>query len=172
MPLFVLALLQAAAVPTVVDPLLPAWAGQVQCYAPDPVRRECSSIGVYRKGPAGAVLNEAAVLISESPPVVMTTVAPVQIRGGAICGIMKPGDVAASTFRVAGAAATPEQTARLRKQMASAMTSLFGKEICTSMSTKGGRSIGEARVDGVLVPEMEQPVVWVPVTDGYKIRSK
>src|SRR6201989_2400368 len=112
MMLFAAALAQATA-PLGADPLLPAWSGQIQCYAPDTARRECNSIGAYRKGPNGVVLNEATVLILASPPVVMTTVAPVRVKDGAICGTMSREDVATSTFTVSGSAASAEQTAAL-----------------------------------------------------------
>jgi hypothetical protein len=62
MILLSIALLQAAAAGG--DPLAPAWSDQVQCYGPDAARRECLSIGAYRRGPDGGVLNEAVVLIS------------------------------------------------------------------------------------------------------------
>lgn len=150
------------------DPLAPAWSDQVQCYAPDAARRECASIGAYRRGADGVVLNEAVVLISPSPRIVMTSVAPVQVKDGAICGTLRPGDVAASTFTVAGAPATPEQAAALQTQMTAAMQPLFGKEVCTSMTANGG---GQARVDGVHVPAMDQPVIWVPKSAGWKIRA-
>lgn len=167
MILLAIALLQTAAA-TGGDPLAPAWSDQVQCYGPDTTRRECASIGAYRRGPGDVVLNEAVVLISPSPHIVMTSVAPVQVKDGAICGVLRPGDVAASTFAVAGAPATPEQAAALRKQMTAAMQPLFGKEVCTSMTASGG---GEARIDGVRVPAMDQPVIWVPKSAGWKIRS-
>jgi len=130
------------------DPLSPAWSGQVQCYVPDTTRRECSSIGAYRRGPDGVVFNEATVLISSAPHVVMTTVAPVRIKGGAICGSMSQDDVVNSTFAVSGAPATAEQAAALKRQMILAMQPLFGKEVCTSITTKAGSPMGEARIDG------------------------
>ncbi|MBA4012504.1 MAG: hypothetical protein C0481_11610 [Phenylobacterium sp.] len=171
MILLSIALLQAAAAGGG-DPLAPARSDQVQCYGPDATRRECVSIGAYHRSPDGGVLNEAIVLITPDPRIIMTTVAPVQVKDGAICGAMQPAHLAASTFTVADAPATPEQTAALRQELAKAMQPLFGKEICTSITTTpDGASIGQARVDGVRQPAMDQPVIWVPKAAGWKIRT-
>jgi hypothetical protein len=154
------------------DPLSPAWSGQVQCYVPDVTRRECSSIGAYQHGPDGVVLNEATILVSSSLAVVMTTVAPVTIKDGGICGSMSRGDIENSSFSVSGAPATSEQVGILKRQMILAMEPLFGKEVCTFMRTSAGISTAEARVDGVHLPQMDQPAIWVPKSAGYKVRAK
>jgi len=151
------------------DPLAPAWAGQVQCYVPDVRRRECKSIGAYERVGSRAVLNQATVLVSSTPPVVVTTVAPVWIKEGRVCGLMGQDDIWRSAFSVSGAAATAEQEAALKRQMVLAMQPLFGKEVCTVVTKGAGKSIGRAWVDGVRRPQMDQPVLWVPKSAGYKV---
>lgn len=145
------------------DVLAPAWSGQVQCYSPDEARRRCSSIGAYRRTPDGKILNDATVGIGKSPNVVMTTVAEAVVKEAGICGLIRQSDVEGSTFTVDGAPATAPQTDVLKRQMTVAMQTFFGREVCVSPT-------GEARVDGVRMPQMDQPVIWVPKDGGYQVR--
>lgn len=145
------------------DPIAPAWSGQVQCFMPDEAHKQCGSIGIYRRGQDGEILNEAIVAIAKSPVIIMQTVAPVEIKNGLICGVIASADVEKSMFSVDGADATDEQAASLKQSMSSAMQPLFGHEVCTSPA-------GEAFVDGAHVPQMDQPVRWVPADGGYSVR--
>lgn len=147
----------------VADPIAPAWSGQVQCYSPDEGRRECSSIGAYRRTLDGKILNEAIVGISKSPNITMTTVAEVQIRQDLICGALDVRDVEGSAFAVEGVPATAEQAELLKQAMTTAMQPLFGREVCVSPS-------GEAHVNGTRMPQMDQRVRWVPGDAGYTVR--
>jgi hypothetical protein len=152
------------------DPLAPAWTGQVQCYSPDMRSRHCSSIGAYRHGPDGKVLNEAVVAISKAPHIVMTTVAEVRIKDGSTCGLMVAADVANSTFSIEGAPATAEQAALLKQHMTAAMQPLFGREVCVALVASEDGMKGEARVDGTRFPQMDQAVIWVPADAGYSVK--
>ena len=156
----VLAVLAAGAI---ADPLAPAWAGQVQCYAPDPELKQCASIGGYRREMDGKIMNTAIVAISKSPAITMSTLAEVKIEQGRICSLITPADIEGAAFRVEGASATVDQAAQLKRAMASAMQPLFGRKVCVSPA-------GEAWVDGTRTPKLDQTVGWVPARAGYAVR--
>lgn len=161
--MLILAAVSALAAASAADPLAPAWAGQVQCYAPDAELKQCSSIGRYRREMDGKILNEAVVAISKSPAITMSTLAEVSVEQGRICSVISPAEVEGAAFRIQGAVAPVDQAARLKTAMASAMQPLFGRKVCVSPA-------GEAWVDGVRRPQMDQKVIWVPARGGYGVR--
>ncbi len=66
-----LTLMLAGAEPA--DPIGPALAGKVQCYAPNVARKTCSSIGAYARTADGHIDNRALVLVSPSPVIILET---------------------------------------------------------------------------------------------------
>src|ERR1700720_1128659 len=62
-----------------------------------------------------------------------------------------------------------KQTATLRQQMQSAMKGFFGPEICSTYVPADGLLLAKVTVDGASQPTMEQKVIWVSPTDGYKV---
>ncbi|HVC59441.1 MAG TPA: hypothetical protein VND19_03620 [Acetobacteraceae bacterium] len=151
------------------SPITPAAQGQLQCYTPDVARKTCQSLAAYKGGANGAIDNIAIVLISQIPPVVMTTDSPVVIKANQVCGSIRPQDIDAASFTVGGGPADPAQTATLRQQMESAMKGLFGHEICTAYVSAHGSLLATVTVDGVSQPTMDQRVIWVSPTDGYTV---
>jgi hypothetical protein len=147
------------------DPVAPARQGLVQCYAPDPARKTCRSIGGYSFQPDGAILNSASVLISPSPLIVMRTVAPVQIKTGAICGRISQTDVDQASFTYEGKPLEGDGAARLRGAIGGAMSPLLGHEICTAFVADGDVLSGQVSLDGVRKADMDQKVLWVSPSD-------
>src|SRR5580698_4644363 len=70
------------------DPLAPARVGELQCYTPDTVRKTCSALAGYTFG-NGGIDNQAEVLLSPKPIIVMKTVSPVWVRACSVCGPLR-----------------------------------------------------------------------------------
>lgn len=152
------------------DPLAPAWSGQIQCYGPDPAAKTCQSIGGYRRAPDGRIFNTASVAINKSPAVVISTEAEVTVKNGAICGVMRPEDIARATFTIEGAPASAAQAEQMTAAMTAAMGPLFTREVCVVGPPPGPAARTETSVDGARVPAMDQLVAWVPADAGYQVR--
>lgn len=151
------------------DPFAPALKGKVQCYAPNPQRKTCQSIGGYARTPGGDYQNTAIVLLSPSPVIVMETVAPVTARRGAICGVLTRRDVATTRFLVDGQPADAAQAERLHAAVAQAEASMFNHEICTAEAVVNGTPMAQVSVDGTRNPALDQPMIWVSPGDGFKV---
>lgn len=151
------------------SPITPAAQGQLQCYTPNVVRKTCQSLATYKSSANGAIDNTAIVLISQSPPITMTTISPVVIKRNQVCGFIRPQDIAAASFTLGGSPAGPAETERLRQRMQSAMKGFFGHEICTAYIPDGESLLAKATVDGVSQPAMDQRVIWVSPSDGFKV---
>ena len=151
------------------SPITPAAQGQLQCYTPDAARRTCRSLAAYKSKANGAIDNIAIVLISQSPSISMTTVSRVVIKANQVCGLIRPRDIDAARFALGDRPADSAQTAALRQQMQSAMKGFFGHEICTTYVPADGSLLAKVTVDGASQPTMDQRVIWVSPTDGYKV---
>ena len=156
----------AASLPS---PIAPAGQGQLQCYTPDVVRKTCRSLAAYKRTPDGLIDNTAIVLIAPNPALVMTTDSPVTIKAGQVCGFIQPNDIATAAFSLADRPATAEQTRTLQQKMQLAMKGIFGHEICTDYVPLRNSFRAKATVDGVAQPTMDEEVIWVQPTDGYKV---
>ncbi len=151
------------------SPIAPAAAGQLQCYTPYTARKTCQSLAAYRRMQDCQIENTAIVLISPNPAIVMTTISPVTINVGQVCGLIHPNDIATAEFSVAGRPASTAQRKALQQQLQIGMKSIFGHEICTAYTAEGGSFLANATVDGVAHPAMNQKVIWVLPGDGYKV---
>jgi len=100
----------------------------------------------------------------------MRTVTPVTVRSNQVCGFVRPEDIEAASFEIAGKPATPAQAAMLRQRIAEAQKGFFGHEICTDYIADGDAMIAKASVDGVPQPAMDQRVIWVSPQDGFGVR--
>ena len=151
------------------DPIGRAFAGQMQCYSPNVARRTCQSLAGYRRSADGSIDNDATVLISSSPVIVMTTRSPVTVRSNSVCGPIRRQDIEAATFELDGQAADATQTADLRVRMIAAERSLIGREICTQYLPHGDTLLARASVDGVVQPSLDQTVIWVGANSGWRV---
>jgi len=166
MLLATLMLLQAGTLPA--DPVEQAWRGRVQCHGPDRSRKTCRSIGSYARAADGTIQNTAVVLLNAQPVIVMTSVAPVEIKDSAICGKISSPD--AGAFTVDGSPAPADVTAKLRDAVATATSSIADREICTSYVPDGDDLMAQVRVDGVRRPEFDMRVLWVDPSEGFVVR--
>lgn len=166
MLLAIILLLQGTTPP--VDPLAEAWKGRIQCHNPDVARKTCQSIGNYFKRPDGVIENTAVALLNAQPAIVMTSVAPVEIKDGAVCGkISSPEE---GIFTIDGITPPVEVVSRLRAAVATATASIAEREICTSYVRDGEALKAVVRVAGAPRPEFDMRVLWVTPSDGFSVR--
>jgi hypothetical protein len=150
------------------DPLAPARAGELQCYTPDTVRKTCSALAGYTFGSDG-IDNQAEVLLSPKPLIVMKSVSPVWVRAGAVCGPLRKQDIDAATIFVFGQVASDAQAAQIRAQIEAGYGSRLGKEVCTTYTLAGDRYIAQVTIDGSQHPELSDKVIWVRQDEGYTV---
>lgn len=172
-PALVLAI-ALSALPAFADPPMPAPiaeanSGKVQCYAPNPAKKTCQSMGGYKQGAKGAIDNIAVVLITPKPLVVMETVSPVTVKKGQVCGPLRARDIDTSKITADGKVVGGKQATAIRQQMKTALKDMLGHEVCTAYIPQGGMLLAKASLDGVAKPELDQKVIWVTPADGYKI---
>jgi hypothetical protein len=164
-----LALFSPAALCEPPSPIARAEKGDVQCYAPDKVRKTCESTASYKTMPDGKIQNVAIILVGLKPVVVMQTVTLVSIKNGQICGPIKQADIDRATYTVDGAPATAKQIEVLHQQMTDSMATLLNADICTTYLPNGDGLTARETVDGVSQPKLDQHVIWVTPADGYKV---
>ena len=160
----VLAPTEAEATP---DPLAPATRGMLQCYAPNLEKKTCQSLSGYKQRADGAYDNTAIVLLSPSPIVTMETVTRVTTERGAVCGSIRTEDIDSATIVVAGTKLDEQRAVAARGRIASAMSALMGKQVCTTYVQDGSQLRAEVSIDGTRSKKMDQQVVWVAPSDGY-----
>lgn len=165
-------LLLAAAPPAAApaDPLAPARAGQVQCYAPNPATKTCRSIATYRVRADGTIENGAELMIAPDPLIVLATASTVAVKDGGVCGSMHASETAAARITLNGAPMPEAQAAQLRQAIDGALGGFYEREVCTTYE-KGadGGLVARGTLDGKAMPELNQPVMWVSPADGWKV---
>lgn len=150
------------------EPLLPVQYGQVQCYSPDAATRTCNSIAKYTPDGSGFT-NTATILLSSRPAVTMTTSTRVQVRDGAVCGTLRDEDIQAAKVKVEGRELSAEEASLVVSAVADAVNDYVGQEICTTYVAAGDGLTAKASVQGTPRPDLDQPVIWVSPSDGYKV---
>jgi hypothetical protein len=153
-----------------VDPLAPAWAGQVQCYGPNVERRSCVSIGAYAKDADGAIQNTATVLLAVQPLIVMRTTAAVQVKGEAVCAVLAIRDIETAEFTVDGQPAAPDNAASIRRGIAPAYKQVLDRELCTTYEPDGEDTKALVTVDGRRRPDLDLRVRWVAPGEGFEVK--
>lgn len=161
----------AIAAATAGNPLIPAQAGELQCYSPNTEKKTCRSLATYKEDESGGYANTAVVLLSNSRAITLETITEVKLIDGAVCGKILAEDILRGTIKADGNSMPAERVASVLDQVAKAMAerSLTGHEICTRYETTSERLTAKASIDGVYHPELDQPVVWVKPTDGYTV---
>ncbi len=150
------------------NPLAEASLGMVQCYDPDTVHKTCGSLSSYRDNGDGTWSNIAAVLISQTPPAILQTITPISVQPGAICGEIKPEDITAGTLTINGSLYAADAAAPILGKVQTAMSSLYGHQICTSYVDNGKDLTATVTFDGQPHPP-DSEVRWVYADDGYKV---
>lgn len=166
--LFLTVALQAAAPAAAADPLAPARIGDLQCYGADPVRKSCRAIGGYSFATDGTIQNKAEVILQDAPLVTMTTVSPVAVKDGAVCGLVSGIDKAQIAFR--GRRIPEADAVPIRAQIAQSMAETLGQEVCTTYRRSGDWWISQVTLNGVARPDMGDTLLWVPASAGYTVQ--
>jgi len=151
------------------DPLENARAGQLQCYRPDTARKTCAALSGYSFNKDGTISNQAQVLLSPQPVVVMRTISPVSLKGEAVCGVARKEDIDTATILVNGSPLPEDQAAQARNQIFAAMQGLQGQEVCTTYVAEGDHLTTKITLNGQPKPEFTQTVIWVKPADGYTV---
>jgi hypothetical protein len=151
----------------VASPLAPAKLGKLMCYSPDQALKTCGAMAAYGFPTDGKILNRAQLVVTPSPYIVMTTLTPVTVRGSAVCGRMQ--GAAEATFTIDGKPADEATTADLRGQIARAFTAYDGVEVCTTYVPFREGFMANVAIGGAPRPDMNQPVIWVELNDGYVV---
>ena len=164
------ALLLQATAPGAADPIAPAFRGQLECHFPDVAKKSCRSLAGYARTTDGKIMNSATILLAPNPLVLMRSVAPVEVKGGAVCGVILQADIDSATFTIAGQPADETRTRTLRQAVAAAFASALNHEICTTYVADGDGLKVAGSIDGVRRPELDQPVRWVSPSEGYAVQ--
>jgi hypothetical protein len=125
-------------------------------------------MGGYSFEADGRILNRAEVVLQDSPLVTMTTISPVTVRGGAVCGPLSGVDKAQIAVR--GRRLPEADAAPIRAQLQQSMASMLGQEVCTTFRRSGDWWIAEVTMSGVARPDMNDTLIWVPASAGYTIQ--
>ena len=152
------------------DPIAPSRSGQVQCFGPNFERRTCVSIGSYARDAAGVIQNKAVVLLASTPQIVMTTTAPVVLKGAAICGVIRQRDLDTATFTIDGEPADATDAATLRKTIAPSYVSIMDREVCSVEIPDAEGVVAAVTVDGKRTPKLDLRVRWVSPGDGFVVK--
>ncbi len=150
-------------------PLEPAARGQQQCYGYDRLRKLCGAMASYAPGGDGLIANTATVALSPVLPIAMTTTTAVRIKEGRVCGRIEAADLQAASFLVDGQPAAAKDAEMLRGQVARAYAPQLGHEVCTRFETAEDHLMARAFIDGQAHPELDQRVIWVAPSEGYKV---
>ena len=160
----------SAAVPALagVDPLAPARSGELQCYSPKPEKKTCQALAGYTFG-ANGILNQAEVLLSPDPLVVLKTVTKVTVSNGAVCGPFRKEEIDAGTIVLNGKPLDDVRSAKVKAQLVAALATRLGKEVCTTYVASGTGFTATATLDGVADATGPQTVIWVSPSDGFRV---
>ncbi|WP_116091555.1 hypothetical protein [Sphingomonas crusticola] len=169
MLLTIIGALLAAAPATGANPIAPALAGQVECQRPNEQAKTCRSMATYRPLGGARYSNSALILLSPQGPVTLRVTSDVEVKHGAVCGLLRREDLDKGTLMVGDHVLGAKEAAPGLGQVAQAMASLLGKEICTTYESTASGLVGRLAVDGVARPEFDVPVKLVGPGDGYKV---
>jgi hypothetical protein len=149
------------------DPLAPARAGSLQCYTPRPAQKTCRAIARYTFSSDGTIVNEAAVLLSPDNFLVMKTVSPVEIRGNAVCGLLRKDDIKTAAIYMYGRKLEMDDANMVRVQVQLSLATRLGKEVCTTYEPYQDEFYARAAIDGVV--DSLDYVRWVKPDEGYTV---
>jgi hypothetical protein len=165
-----LILAAAQSVPAVTDPLGPARPGQLQCFAPDTSRKMCRALAGYTWSPAGAIQVRGETLMAPAELlIVMRTSTSVEVRSGAVCGLVRARDIEASTFTIAGRPVPQQMVQFASPQILSVLRSHINKEVCATFVPNGSSFTAQLTIDGVAQPQVSETFIWVRPSDGYRV---
>ncbi len=150
-------------------PISQAGRGELQCFSPNFPHRTCKSLAAYALNADGTIAKTATVIMASNPLILMETVAPVEVKNDQICSRLRPEEINAAQFTVAGRPVSDAKTAKFRAVVGQSMRGTFGREICSRYSKSGAGLRVNVMVDRIEHPEMAQSVAWVLAKRGYSV---
>lgn len=166
--------LGAAAQTPAVEPVLinPADAiarGQIQCTTPDQVARTCHTMARITKTANGGYIDKVTTLLSRDKSVTLESDAEVRVADNMICMLFKADRYAHAIIRVDGKAITGAQADALIGDVSKSAESLTGHVICSRYVQNGSLIINQRAMDGTYQPQLDQIMIWVDASAGYRV---
>jgi hypothetical protein len=159
----------AAAPIPIEDYLAGARSGALQCFGPDTTKKTCGSIDGFTFDADGNVIIRGQVIISATPPVVITEKITNRIVNGQLCATAKGDESDTATFTISGQPASEERTVKLRAFLKKALASAVGRVGCASYTSEGGEVTRHSFLDGAPLKASDGRVIWVRPEDDYTI---
>ncbi|RZI99920.1 MAG: hypothetical protein EON90_09575 [Brevundimonas sp.] len=172
-PLLALAgLFQTPAPDVASDPLAPARAGLLQCYAAaiDIDRKICAGISTYTFNADGSITTTSVNVMNDDPVILLGAASVVYVRDGAECSRIADHADHFTTIDVDGVRLEGEDLAMARRNLADIITATLGNgEYCTRYTRKADGGIeAVTSVNGVEKPETRSQVLWIRPEDGWR----
>lgn len=149
------------------NPLALAEQGLVQCWHPDSVNKTCRTIASYRKTGPGEYDNAALLPLSPQGRITIETHTPVVLKGDAVCGPIRMHDATAGILRKDGKIVPPAIAQPTLDKLAQLVASVDGLETCTRYEASGPNLIAKVSISGKYRPDLDSPVKWIGLMDGY-----
>lgn len=166
-PLFLAALAPPAG--AIDNPLALARNGNVQCYEPNDEKKTCRTIASYRALDERSYMSIVTVLVSPEGSLTLQTASQVEVKNGAICGVVRAEDIASGRLQLAGQTLTGEHATSLMAQIQNALKGLVDKEVCTSFVKTPAGLVSKETVNGVYRADADAPVKWIGPDEGYTV---
>jgi hypothetical protein len=97
------------------------------------------------------------------------TVTTVEIDAGAVCGTIRKQDIDAAGISLEGQKLSESEAVGIRQLIAGGLASIIDRRICTTYVPAGSDYVAKATIEGATTPPLEQKMIWVAPTDGYKV---
>ncbi|MEI9993835.1 MAG: hypothetical protein WDM91_04515 [Rhizomicrobium sp.] len=143
-------------------------AGKLQCYGPNAAKHTCIALSGYTFG-GGMIMNQAQVMLSASPVVVMKTNSMVTFDGDVVCGVVAKGDIDAAAITVGGKLLEGAQADGVRANIWAALATRAGKRICTTYVPAGDAYTTQYTIDGKPDDAPPVTVTLVDPGEGYAV---
>jgi hypothetical protein len=91
------------------------------------------------------------------------------VRDNAVCGPLTLEDVNRAQFTISGRAASDAETQQIRAAVAQQLAPLINVEACVGVRSVDRALRAETALNGVLRPDLSQPMSWVRPEDGYRV---
>ena len=151
------------------NPLLPAESGNVQCYEPDEAKKTCRSISSYHPLGDQQYSSTTTVLISRMSSMTLETTSPVEIKNGAICGLVTPNDIATSKVRIADRLLDPTEAKPYLEAIQKSLKALIGKEVCSTYVSSPEGLISKVTVNGAYRANTDELMKWIGPSESYTV---
>jgi len=151
------------------NPLELAEAGSVQCYEPNEEKRTCRSIESYRSLGEQRYATTAIILISPAESTTLETTTQVEVKNGAVCGLVRADEIAAGRLRVAGHLIGENDAKPYMAAILQSLKALIGKEVCTTYVPSSDGFLAKVAINGVYRANTDQRMKWIGPNDGYTV---